>query len=118
MPFRTLTGHRATLALLWLLKLRLAGTIFLYERIPSGTPLALTPEQVLEAREAADRVLTMAPSFTIRGWLHHIQFGQQADADRLAEGATGGGFAQVYYRAKRMEQEEQASRERARQISR
>ena len=27
----------------------------------------------------------------------------------------GGGFAQVYYRAQRMEQQEQASRERARQ---
>lgn len=46
----------------------------------------------MEAREAADRVLTMAPSFTIRGWLHHIQFGQQADADRLAEGLRKAGL--------------------------
>lgn len=45
-----------------------------------------------EAREAADRVLTMASNFTITGWLRHIQFDRQADADRLAEGLRKAGL--------------------------
>jgi TolB-like protein/DNA-binding winged helix-turn-helix (wHTH) protein/Tfp pilus assembly protein PilF len=45
-----------------------------------------------EAREAADRVLTIAPNFTIAGWLRHIQFERQADACRLAEGLRKAGL--------------------------
>jgi TolB-like protein/DNA-binding winged helix-turn-helix (wHTH) protein/Tfp pilus assembly protein PilF len=45
-----------------------------------------------EAREAAHRALTMAPNFTIADWLRHIQFGQQADANRLAEGLRKAGL--------------------------
>ena len=45
-----------------------------------------------EARETADRVLTMAPNFTITGWLRHIQFERQAEADRLAEGLRKAGL--------------------------
>jgi hypothetical protein len=45
-----------------------------------------------EAREAADRVLTMAPNFTIAAWLRHIQFERGADADRLADGLRKAGL--------------------------
>jgi adenylate cyclase len=45
-----------------------------------------------EAQDAARRVLSMAPQFTIRGWLDHIQFERQADADRLAEGLRKAGL--------------------------
>jgi adenylate cyclase len=45
-----------------------------------------------EASQAAHRVLTMAPNFTIADWLRHIQFGRQADADRLAEGLRKAGL--------------------------
>lgn len=45
-----------------------------------------------DAREAADAVLRMAPGFTINGWLRHIGFGRQADADRLAEGLRKAGL--------------------------
>ncbi len=45
-----------------------------------------------EAQDAAHSVLSMAPHFTIRGWLHHIQFERQADADRLAEGLRKAGL--------------------------
>jgi adenylate cyclase len=45
-----------------------------------------------EAREAAHRVHTMAPNFTIAGWLRHIQFERRADADRLAEGLRKAGL--------------------------
>jgi len=34
----------------------------------------------------------MAPGFTIKGWLGHIGFGRQADADRLAEGLRKAGL--------------------------
>jgi TolB-like protein/DNA-binding winged helix-turn-helix (wHTH) protein/Tfp pilus assembly protein PilF len=45
-----------------------------------------------DAREAADAVLRMAPGFTINGWLRHIGFGREADADRLAEGLRKAGL--------------------------
>jgi adenylate cyclase len=45
-----------------------------------------------DAREAAHAVLRMAPGFTINGWLGHIGFGRQADADRLAEGLRKAGL--------------------------
>ena len=45
-----------------------------------------------EAQDAARSVLSMAPQFTIRGWLHHIQFERPADADRLAEGLRKAGL--------------------------
>jgi uncharacterized protein HemY len=45
-----------------------------------------------EARKVARRVLSMAPNFTIRGWLRHIEFGREADADRLAEGLRKAGL--------------------------
>jgi TolB-like protein/DNA-binding winged helix-turn-helix (wHTH) protein/Tfp pilus assembly protein PilF len=45
-----------------------------------------------EAREAAQRVLSMAPNFTIAGWLRHIGFERRADADRLAEGLRKAGL--------------------------
>ena len=45
-----------------------------------------------EARNLARRVLSMAPNFTISGWLRHIEFGRQADADRLAEGLRKAGL--------------------------
>jgi adenylate cyclase len=45
-----------------------------------------------EARQAADRVLTMAPNFTITGWLRHIQFERQHEADRLAHGLRQAGL--------------------------
>ena len=45
-----------------------------------------------EARKATRRVLSMAPHFTISGWLRHIQFDRQADADRLAEGLRKAGL--------------------------
>lgn len=45
-----------------------------------------------EAREAAGRVLASAPQFTIRGWIEHIRFARQADADRLAEGLRKAGL--------------------------
>lgn len=45
-----------------------------------------------DAHEAAQRVLNMAPHFTISGWLRHIRFDRQADADRLAEGLQKAGL--------------------------
>ena len=39
-----------------------------------------------DAHRAVQRVLSMAPNFTIGAWLRHIQFDRQADADRLADG--------------------------------
>jgi TolB-like protein/DNA-binding winged helix-turn-helix (wHTH) protein/Tfp pilus assembly protein PilF len=45
-----------------------------------------------EARKAARRVLSTAPNFTISGWLRHIGFDRQADADRLADGLRKAGF--------------------------
>ena len=45
-----------------------------------------------DAREAADHVLTMAPNFSIAGWLRHIQFERGADAERLAEGLRKAGL--------------------------
>jgi uncharacterized protein HemY len=45
-----------------------------------------------EARNIARRVLSMAPNFTITGWLRHIEFGRQEDADRLAEGLRRAGL--------------------------
>ena len=45
-----------------------------------------------EAREAADRVRTMAPSFTITAWLRHIEFERQLEADRLAQGLRKAGL--------------------------
>jgi adenylate cyclase len=45
-----------------------------------------------EARKAVATVLSMAPDFTVSGWLRHIQFGRQADADRLAEGLRKAGL--------------------------
>ena len=45
-----------------------------------------------EAREAADCVRTMAPSFTITAWLRHIQFERQLEADRLAQGLRKAGL--------------------------
>ncbi len=46
----------------------------------------------IEARDAADRVLTMTPNFTITGWLRHIQFERQLEADRLAQGLRKAGL--------------------------
>jgi TolB-like protein/DNA-binding winged helix-turn-helix (wHTH) protein/Tfp pilus assembly protein PilF len=45
-----------------------------------------------QAREAARRVLSMAPEFTISGWLRHIRFDRPADADRLADGLRKAGL--------------------------
>jgi TolB-like protein/DNA-binding winged helix-turn-helix (wHTH) protein/tetratricopeptide (TPR) repeat protein len=56
------------------------------------TAAAAQSGRVVEAREAADRVLTMAPQFTIATWLRHIRFERQADADRLAEGLRKAGL--------------------------
>jgi TolB-like protein/Tfp pilus assembly protein PilF len=48
-----------------------------------------------EARAAAQDVLRLAPSFTIRAWVQHIAFGRQADADRLAEGLRKAGLPEA-----------------------
>jgi TolB-like protein/DNA-binding winged helix-turn-helix (wHTH) protein/Tfp pilus assembly protein PilF len=45
-----------------------------------------------EASKVARRVLSMAPNFTISGWLRHIEFGREADAKRLAEGLRKAGL--------------------------
>ncbi len=48
--------------------------------------------RVVEARRAAHQILSTAPNFTISGWLRHIQFDRQSDADRLAEGLRKAGL--------------------------
>ena len=48
--------------------------------------------RVVEARRVAHQILSAAPSFTIRGWLAHIQFERQSDAERLAEGLRKAGL--------------------------
>jgi TolB-like protein/DNA-binding winged helix-turn-helix (wHTH) protein/tetratricopeptide (TPR) repeat protein len=48
--------------------------------------------RLADAQEATQRVLTMAPNFTIDGWLRHIRFDRQADADRLAAGLRKAGL--------------------------
>ena len=45
-----------------------------------------------EAHRTAALVLEMAPSFTINGWLQHIHFERQSDADLLAEGLRKAGL--------------------------
>jgi adenylate cyclase len=39
-----------------------------------------------EARKAAATVLSMAPTFSVIGWLRDFEFERQSDADRLADG--------------------------------
>jgi TolB-like protein/DNA-binding winged helix-turn-helix (wHTH) protein/Tfp pilus assembly protein PilF len=48
--------------------------------------------RVAEAHRAAHQILSAAPNFTISGWLRHIQFERQADAERLAEGLRKAGL--------------------------
>jgi TolB-like protein/DNA-binding winged helix-turn-helix (wHTH) protein/tetratricopeptide (TPR) repeat protein len=48
--------------------------------------------RVAEARRAAQQILSAAPNFTISGWLGHIQFERQSDAERLAEGLRKAGL--------------------------
>ena len=45
-----------------------------------------------DARTTAALVLQLAPKFTIAGWLRHIAFDRQADADRLAAGLRKAGL--------------------------
>jgi adenylate cyclase len=45
-----------------------------------------------EARKAAATVLSMAPTFTVIGWLRDIEFERQSDADRLAGGLRKAGL--------------------------
>jgi adenylate cyclase len=45
-----------------------------------------------DARTAAALVLKLAPKFTIAGWLRHIAFNRQADADHLATGLRKAGL--------------------------
>jgi hypothetical protein len=69
------------------------------ERLPDYRPIlvwlaaaAAQSGRYAEARSAAHRVLSTAPNFTISGWLRHIRFDRQADADRLAEGLRKAGL--------------------------
>ena len=48
--------------------------------------------RVAEAHRAAHQILSAAPNFTINGWLRHIQFERQSDAERLAEGLRKAGL--------------------------
>jgi adenylate cyclase len=45
-----------------------------------------------DARTTAALVLQLAPKFTIAGWLGHIKFDRQADADHLAAGLRKAGL--------------------------
>lgn len=45
-----------------------------------------------EARKATATVLSMAPDFTVTGWLRHIEFDRRSDADRLADGLRKAGL--------------------------
>lgn len=45
-----------------------------------------------DARTTAALVLQLAPKFTIAGWLRHIAFDRQADADHLATGLRKAGL--------------------------
>jgi adenylate cyclase len=45
-----------------------------------------------DARKAAALVVQMAPNFTIAGWLRHIGFDRQSDADHLAVGLRKAGL--------------------------
>ena len=45
-----------------------------------------------EAHRTATLVLEMAPGFTINGWLQHIHFERQSDANLLAEGLRKAGL--------------------------
>jgi TolB-like protein/tetratricopeptide (TPR) repeat protein len=70
-----------------------------WERMPDYRSLsvwlaaaAAQSGRAAEAGDAARRVLAGAPQFTIRGWIEHIRFARQEDADRLAEGLRKAGL--------------------------
>ena len=70
-----------------------------WERMPDYRSLsvwlaaaAAQSGRAAEAGDAARRVLASAPQFTIRGWIEHIRFARQEDADRLADGLRKAGL--------------------------
>jgi tetratricopeptide (TPR) repeat protein len=69
------------------------------EKLPGYRPIpvwlaaaAAQSGRLEEAHEAVSLVLETSPKFTIAGWLRHIRFDRQSDADRLAEGLRKAGF--------------------------
>jgi adenylate cyclase len=64
-----------------------------YRAIPVWLAAAAAQSSRLDdARKTASLVLRMAPGFTIAGWLRHIGFDQQSDADHLAAGLRKAGL--------------------------
>jgi adenylate cyclase len=64
-----------------------------YRAIPVWLAAAAAQSSRLDdARNTAGQVLRMAPGFTIAGWLRHIGFDRQSDADQLAAGLRKAGL--------------------------